>query len=127
MMSPNPSVSSRSVRNTKPRAGVRRCTGGDGSNRRPRALAPVGPAAAAGHCGWPSLARGSSVCAEFLVRILVLVMALLLASAGAFWLADRGHAPPPVAARNEGAATNSDPAVPAAGSGGGEQFAPVPA
>jgi len=63
------------------------------------------------------------------VRILVLVAALLLAVAGALWLADRGQAPPPGAAptRTGSAASSSDPPVPAAAADGSEQFAPVPA
>jgi hypothetical protein len=63
------------------------------------------------------------------VRILFLVAALLLAVAGAFWLADRGHAPPPDAEpkRTDGAAVSIDPPVPVPAADGTEQFAPVPA
>jgi hypothetical protein len=62
------------------------------------------------------------------VRLLVLAAALLLAVAGALWLADRGHALPPVGepTRTEGAA-GKDPPVPAPAADGNEQFAPVPA
>jgi len=62
------------------------------------------------------------------VRILVLAAALLLAVAGAFWLADRGRAPPPMAGPPgvDGTAVGKDPPTPESAADGSEQFAPVP-